>query len=418
MVIMMSREQAAAAVAAAAAERDGIQANLLDLDGSFGKRLLAGAVLSGQTRARWEDACAGLAGLWETFTAYSAVIDRAGLLLGQVRRASSPELAEISALLTGPSVRLVRAPAPLAARGLTDRRTAELTPALAVHEMTLAFRRVAEVLTAAETVWNQLAGGLEEVDVQLRQARLDAAGLASQDTERGSPESVAVGALRAAEGELGRQRAALNADPLAYWQGGSVDVSHLGLLRQEAASAAAQVREIAAVRAQAEQRITDVAAAVAAVGAAAREAAAARARAAERIVAGELPPVPPDPGILAGRLAGLEPLRAQARWSRLGGELAAIQQEAAAALDRCRDSERAARDLLSRRDELRGLLGAYAAKAARLAGPDNALASFHDRARDLLWTAPCDLGAAAAAVTRYQEAIVALSRPGQREVTP
>ena len=40
MTLAMAREQAAAAVAGAAAEHDDIQANLLDLDGSFGKRML------------------------------------------------------------------------------------------------------------------------------------------------------------------------------------------------------------------------------------------------------------------------------------------------------------------------------------------------------------------------------------------
>ena len=40
MPVTLTRDQAQAVVAAAAAERDAIQANLLDLDGSFGKRLL------------------------------------------------------------------------------------------------------------------------------------------------------------------------------------------------------------------------------------------------------------------------------------------------------------------------------------------------------------------------------------------
>src|SRR5215472_12844522 len=102
MATVMTREQAAAAVAAATAERDGIQANLLDLDGSFGKRLLAGATLSGETKARWDTADALLASLWEIFQAYSAVIDQAALLLTRVRRSSSPELSEITELLTGP----------------------------------------------------------------------------------------------------------------------------------------------------------------------------------------------------------------------------------------------------------------------------------------------------------------------------
>ena len=50
MTPLRSREQAAAAVTAAVAERDTIQANLLELDNSFGKRLLAGATLTGETK--------------------------------------------------------------------------------------------------------------------------------------------------------------------------------------------------------------------------------------------------------------------------------------------------------------------------------------------------------------------------------
>jgi hypothetical protein len=44
-VPMLTRDQAGAAVKAAVAERDAIQANLLELDSSFGKQLLTGAEL-------------------------------------------------------------------------------------------------------------------------------------------------------------------------------------------------------------------------------------------------------------------------------------------------------------------------------------------------------------------------------------
>ena len=84
--------------------------------------------------------------------------------------------------------------------------------------------------------------------------------------------------------------------------------------------------------------------------------------------------------------------------------------EAAAATERYRDAERAAATLLDKRNELRGLLEAYQAKAARLgAAEDTGLAMLYQQARDLLWAAPCDLGVAAAAVTHYQQAILTLS---------
>jgi hypothetical protein len=418
MAFVMTRDQAGRAVAAAVAERDGIQANLLDLDGSFGKRLLAGAVLTGETRARWESAAGELTRLWETYSAYANVIDRAERLLTRVRKASAPELAEITALMTGPSVQLARAPAPLASRDLTAPRQAQLTLTMAVREMKLAFARAAEVVTAAESVWNVLAAGLEEIGAGLSRVRRDAGDLVAPGS--GATEgSGAAGALLAAESELGRQRAALNADPLAFWHAGRVDASHLSLLRQEAGAAIAGVAELIRLRAQAGHRIAGVAATVAAAQSAARDAAAARARAAEKIDAAALPPAEPEITSLAGQLAGLEALAAAGRWARLGSELAAVEQQAEAARQRLRASEQESAGLVERRDELRGLLGAYQAKAARLgAAQDAQLTARYVEARDLLWTAPCDLLAAARAVARYQEAILALSQPGPRQVSP
>src|SRR5215471_17344797 len=104
MATQMSREQAAAAVADATAERDSIQTNLLDLDGSFGKRMLAGAALAGESKLRWEAAAADLATLWETFNSYAAVVDRAAELMAAARRPSDRELEQVTTWLTGASV--------------------------------------------------------------------------------------------------------------------------------------------------------------------------------------------------------------------------------------------------------------------------------------------------------------------------
>src|SRR5215831_18693863 len=114
MATVMTRERAAAAVAAATTDRDGIQTNLLELDGSFGKRMLAGAALTGESKRRWEAAAADLAALWETFTAYAAVVDQAAGLLAGARRPSDRELAQVTTLLTGTSVEVTRS-RPLAA---------------------------------------------------------------------------------------------------------------------------------------------------------------------------------------------------------------------------------------------------------------------------------------------------------------
>ena len=395
MATQMSREQAAAAVAEATAERDSIQANLLDLDGSFGKRMLAGATLTGESKLRWDAAAAGLATLWEIFNAYAAVVDQAAELMAGARRPSDRELAQLTAWLTGASVELNRQQ-PLGRRGLTETGKSDLTLAAAVQEMKRAFASVADVVAAAESVWNETAEGLGEVGTQLAAAK-------EQLGDHGDDE--VTGALAAAEAELGQLRGLLNSDPLALWHGGGVDTTRLERLRKQAAAVAARAADISRLRADAQQRIAVAAAAVAAVRAAREDAASARERAEAKIAAAGLPP-PADAAGLEARLAALDKLRAAGRWARLSAELDTIEAKAAAATQRCREAQRAAEALLGRRDELRGLLGAYQAKAARLGAAENTeLSTLYSQAQDLLWTAPCDLDASAAAVTRYQRAI-------------
>ena len=405
MTFAMTREQAASAVAAASAERDGIQANLLDLDGSFGKRMLEGAKLTGMSKQRWESAAADLATLWDIFTAYAAVVDKAAELLASSRRLGNPELAQITSMLNGPSVELTRAPAPLARRDLTDRGRAVLTLAAAVAEMKRAFASVTEVVTAAENVWNETADGLSEIGTAIDAANKQAAGLGDDGL---------AGPLTAAGAELGQLRDVLNCDPLALWQGGRVDTARLDRLRTRANAAVARVSDIAGLRADAQRRISAAAAAATAAAPAWQDAVAARDRAAAKIAAADLPPAPMRSTSLDARLAALETLKAAGRWDRLAAELDAIEKEAAAELEHSREAERAATGALGRRDELRGLLEAYQAKAARLgAAEDMGLTARYQQARDLLWTAPCDLTAASAAVTDYQQAILALG--GRRQ---
>ena len=84
--------------------------------------------------------------------------------------------------------------------------------------------------------------------------------------------------------------------------------------------------------------------------------------------------------------------------------------QAAATTERSREAERSAVALVDRRDELRGLLDAYHARAARLAGPVSTdLEARYASAREVAWARPCDLAASADAVTGYQQAVLALS---------
>jgi hypothetical protein len=63
---------------------------------------------------------------------------------------------------------------------------------------------------------------------------------------------------------------------------------------------------------------------------------------------------------------------------------------------------------LARRDELRGLLGAYRNRAERSGrGEDDALAAQYEAAHSLLYSAPCDVSEAERLVTAYQRSVLA-----------
>jgi hypothetical protein len=396
-VPVMTRDQAAAAVKATVGERDAIQANLLELDSSFGKQLLAGAELTGDTRRRWDATAATVATLWQVFSAYSAVVDQAAE--AAARHLGPRELAAISGLLTGRSVQLASGPAPLAGRDLADPGREDLTLATAVARMRGAFSSVTEVVSAAEHVWTEVAGRLDAVGAELARVTPLAATLGDE---------ALTGNLTAAQGKLARLRDTLNSDPLALWQpGGTVDTSGADRLAERVNVAASRVDELVRLRDEAHQRVAEIAAAAAAARSAREDAAAAWQRATAKIAAGALPPPPAELADLSGRLDGLGPMLAAGRWTRLASELDLLDRELATVTAGFREAERAVVAAMAKRDELRGLLGAYKAKAARLgAAEDASLAERYDRARDLLWTAPCDLAAAEAAVAGYQQAVL------------
>lgn len=398
---MTPEESAAKRVAEVLAERDAVQANLLELDGSFAKQVLEGAALTGQTRDRWAEASTALAALWETFLAYSAVVDRVAALGSSSRRPTRKDLPELTRLLTEGCVQLPGPPVPLARRDLAATGRPPVTLATAVGAMRRAFSQVAEVTSAVEAVWAAVAVPLEAATTELARVRPLVDGLGTDlETE-----------FRETEKAVAARRAAANADPLALWRpasggavgDGGVDTSAASQVRDLVAALAARITEAGLLRQQARRRIDELAAAAAAARAARQDAILARRDAATRITA--LPPAPPE--VTALPIASLGALADTGQWSRLAAELDRCEAELATAAAQTADLRQTAADAMGKRDELRGLLRAYKVKAARLgAAEDQGLAASYDQAHGLLWTAPCDLAAAEAAVVAYQRAIL------------
>jgi hypothetical protein len=128
------------------------------------------------------------------------------------------------------------------------------------------------------------------------------------------------------------------------------------------------------------------------------------------------------PAAISGRLrdlaARVDELYRQQRWDQLSRRFPELEAQVTDGLRVLRAYAQSLQELLDRRTELRGRLDAYKAMAGRLGyGEHSRLADLHRQARELLWTAPCDLAAATRAVASYQRAILAL-KAGQGEVVP
>jgi hypothetical protein len=119
---------------------------------------------------------------------------------------------------------------------------------------------------------------------------------------------------------------------------------------------------------------------------------------------------------LGSELAALDALAAAGQWRVLAARrpswsagVHAVTDQAAAVRDRCRAD-------LARRDELRGRLGAYQAKARAYGLAEDAeLSRLADLAHGTLSVAPCDLTAAGQQVSDYAAAVraaTATSTPG------
>lgn len=376
-------------------ERDRITNDLLDLEGHHGHRLLAGAELSGVTRRRWAEARARLATLWVLFDAYRRVVDEAERLRAEHPRPGPAELAELSGLLTGPSVVLKPDEVPVERRSLVRVSAERLGLDEVVARMDTAYRQVAETVAAADDAWTALLPRLDEADAAWRAADRLRETLGGTDPE-----------LDRLGRELADLRRQVRGDPLSFVSGTTVDTGPLDRIIAGITARRDHLERAVRLRDGFDARTRELADRIAAVRAAEEEARTARDRALVKIKDPVLPHLPRQAPALADRLAGLAALHRNGDWSALARAVDGLERATADARRQAREATKATDALLERRDELRGRLEAFRAKALRqgLAEHPELLRLFR-RARDLLWTAPCDLRQATRAVSGYQRAL-------------
>ena len=383
----MSREGAEYALRARADERDRISGDLLDLESHTTYQLLKGASLRGATERRWAAVQESLGALWLLNDAYRAVLRDAEQIRASRAKLGAEQLAELTELLAGASVVLRAAAKPVEQRSLLPQADERLTLDQTVARMDAAFREVTSALNDIDAVWNTLLPRLDDADGDLRRIR---------ELERELGEGAD---LTAQEAELRRIRASVLEDPL-----GAAVEQDLDRLVRLLAGARAELDLAIAVKGEYARRREDLMAALDRVRAAESEARLAHGSVVVKIA---LPPQA-QPRSRAETLAGeLDALDVSAdTWVLRARRLAALEGDAGKAADQAQATAKALYGLVGRRDELRGRLGACQVMAVRKGmAEDPAVSELFERARALLWSAPCDLTKAAAAVETYQRAI-------------
>ncbi|MEO3868478.1 hypothetical protein ABGB18_06575 [Nonomuraea sp. B12E4] len=383
----MSREGAEHELRARADERDRISGDLLDLESHTTYQLLKGASLRGATARRWAAAQESLATVWRLNDAYRAVLRDAEQVRAARGRLGTEQLAALTELLAGASVVLRAAAKPVEQRSLLPQADERLTLDQAVTRMDAAFQEVTATLNDIDAVWNSLLPRLDAAGTDLRRIR---------ELERELGESAA---LDAPEAELSEMRATALADPL-----GAAVEPDLDRMARLLSGSRAELDLAVAVKDEYAGRRENLLAALDEVRAAESEARLAYGTVVVKIA---LPPrAQPRTRVeaLTGELDALDVTATP--WVLRARRLAALEEAVRAAAEQARTTARAMYGLISRRDELRGRLGACQMMAVRKGlAEDPVTSELFERARALLWSAPCDLTSAAAAVETYQRAI-------------
>ena len=403
MTTIWTRQAIDAAIDRRAQERSGVSAGLLELDDHPGRRLLDGAKLTGVTATAWEKASAELAALWTVFEAYQQVLDRVATLRGGPKtRLGDRELAALAELLTGRSVALPRQAVPFERRGLLDPASKQdfLTLDEAVASMTRSYEVVKKVAVDAEEAWNRLLEPLDELKAQVQAARATADAVGNST----DPVFARLAGIEAQTADL--RRRALS-DPLGLVAGGGAGTpAHIARLTSEVAAVRTELDQALTARAEFDDRLAGIEDVIVLIARAEAEAAAVRAQVLEKIAAPKLPPASAAAAHLRTKVADLRRERSGQSWTLLGRNLSALEKNSRVILENAQKRVAQVRAPLDRRDELRGLLDAYRARAARYGVAETPrLAAAHRAARDLLWSAPCDLAAAEYAVRGYQAAV-------------
>jgi len=367
---------------------------MFGVDSHPGLAFLRGSGLAGRTAERAATLAPEVRVLWAHFTAIGEVLDRARTIRASHRRLDDADWDALELLLDEPVVALDAA-------GLPVDRSAGTVARL---------ERVVDLAAALERRATELSGHLSEVDsawsaVAAQWSPLTEAceAAAAQAATLGEPQLTAALSAR-----LTAARTEELADPLTAAPGGQLRPASRTRLRElttELETVRRRLAELAGLRDGHPARVAGLHALVDQLAEEEHRTRDAYAQAQRKIADSRLPPAPAASAVLRARLPDPHAVHS-GRLLRRAEELAGLERSVRQALERAGELRGAAEGLIARRDELRGRLDAYRAKAARSGFAEEAgLTDRYQAAHDLLYTAPCRLAAATQAVHAYQQAL-------------
>ncbi|MFI2504589.1 hypothetical protein [Streptomyces sp. NPDC018972] len=410
---VMDRDEVDRALARLGAEHEAIETSLLALQDHAGRRLLEGARLTGVTEERWTATEASITLLWTYFDAYTDALRTARDIRSRRRWSSREDLVELTELLRGDSVTVAggaaataNAPTLHAAPGKLSERYSLAT---LVDRMNELYATSLDMVVAADAVWSALPARIDLLAAELQRTSRLAHSVGVRPGEHPAGDD-----LERITRTLTKLREQVVSDPLAYWKraegssapgGGRPDTTVYDREARALEDVRREIDAVLTVRQDAEKRIVRLRDVLSRADRTLAEARTARGEVLAKIAATEVPVVSGPPTVLQEQLSTAAEYRRHAQWHRLSPLLESLEQKAEDELLRARESLTAVTAPLAVRAELRGRLDAYKAKVARHGlAEDPVLVERYEKARRMLWSAPCDLRAADRAVLRYQEA--------------
>ncbi|MET9521089.1 hypothetical protein [Streptomyces coeruleorubidus] len=414
---VMDRDEVDRALARLGAEHEAIETSLLALQDHAGRRLLEGAELTGVTQERWTSTEASITLLWTYFDAYADALRTAREIRARRRWSSREDLVELTELLNGESVTVAGSATATAnaptLHGTGNKLSERYSLATLVDRMNELYATSLDMVVAADAVWSALPARIDLLAAELQRTRRLAHSVGVRPGEHPAGDD-----LERITRTLTKLREQVVSDPLAFWLaaegssapgGGRPDTTVYDREARALEDVRREIDAVLTVRQDAEKRIVRLRDVLSRADRTLAEARTARGEVLAKIAATEVPVVSGPPTALQEQLAAAAEYRRQAQWHRLSPLLESLEEKAEDELLRARESLTAVTAPLAVRAELRGRLDAYKAKVARHGfAEDTLLVERYEKARRMLWSAPCDLRAAEQAVLRYQRAAAEL----------